>query len=52
MILKEPKKKFKFYKKYLEITDDYKDIVDCNLIFFCKPLTKPQKRSKKITEKY
>ena len=41
---KRTKKKFKFYKKYLEITDDYKDIVDCNLIF----LQTPHKTSEKI----
>ena len=47
MILKEPKK-FKFYKKYLEITDDYKDIVDCNLIFFANPSQNLRKDLKKL----
>ena len=45
---KRTKKKFKFYKKYLEITDDYKDIVDCNLIFFANPSQNLRKDLKKL----
>ena len=44
---KRTKKNSNFIKKYLEITDDYKDIVDCNLIFFANPSQNLRKDLKK-----